>query len=433
MFDFTIWMVNWQRVRGTRCFELKLKDSGEIVAQGSQHIVCMDVRTQRPASPPEDTINNFRLDEPRVFPFERFPKVAPSETAFVSQRVVEWQDLDALEHVNNAMYVTYAEEAAALLLRHLDGVSILELFHGPTLAFKDFGARFLARTFGYLLRQRGDHATILVATSGDTGSAVAQAFAGLAAARVVLLYPAGRVSPLQELQLTAVPENVVSLRVEGTFDDCQAMVKRAFADPALAGVRLSSANSINIGRLLPQSVYYVYAYAKLAYAGMTEKAVFAVPSGNFGDMMGAVLAQQMGLPLRRVVIATNANDEVPRFLATGEYRKIEPSRVCLSNAMNVGHPSNLARLVDLYGGWMDETGTVKQPPDLARLQRDLYAVSISDEETRALILEAARHEFAHAGYAATSMENVARRGGNVARRDVRRGHRDGKWNCHVVS
>jgi len=164
--------------------------------------------------------------------------------------------------------------------------------------------------------------------------------------------------------------------VDGKFDDCQALVKRAFADPDLRGLNLSSANSINIGRLLPQSVYYVFAASRLADVAGGERVVFSVPSGNFGDLMGGVLAMRAGLPVARFVVATNANDEVPRFLATGRYEKVEPSRVCISNAMNVGHPSNLARLVSLYGGHMDETGVLRVAPDMEALGRDFFAVSI---------------------------------------------------------
>ncbi len=197
--------------------------------------------------------------------------------------------------------------------------------------------------------------------------------------------PAEEVSTRQRKQMTTIGANVTTIGIDGKFDDCQAMVKRAFADPDLAAVRLTSANSINIGRLLPQSVYYFYAYAKLARAAACEPIIFSVPSGNFGDMMGAVFAREMGLPVKRIVVATNANDEVPEFLRTGHYRKISPSRVCIANAMNVGHPSNLARLVDVYGGWMDETGTLRETPDLGRMRKDLYATSISDDKTRATI------------------------------------------------
>jgi threonine synthase len=275
-------------------------------------------------------------------------------------------------------------------LEHVrDRTYVLRLDRGPTASFKDFAARMMARWMGQLIAGSGERElVILTATSGDTGSAVAHAYHGVPGVQIVVLFPVAEVSHRQRKQMTTLGGNVLTIGIDGKFDDCQAMVKRAFADPDLAALRLSSANSINIGRLLPQSVYFVYAYARLAYEGGTEKAVFSIPSGNFGDMMGAVLAQQMGLPLRRIIVATNANDEVPRFLATGEYRKIEPSRVCISNAMNVGHPSNLARLVDAYGGWLDEQGVLREAPDLERMRRDIYAVSISDEETRAAIRRA---------------------------------------------
>jgi threonine synthase len=188
--------------------------------------------------------------------------------------------------------------------------------------------------------------------------------------------------------MTTIGGNVTTIAVDGQFDDCQAMVKQAFADPALRHLRLTSANSINIGRLLPQAVYYIYAWVNLPAGPPAEPIIVCVPSGNFGDMMGAVIASRMGLPIARLVIATNANDEVPLFLASGRYEKISPSRVCISNAMNVGHPSNLARLVDAYGGWMDEAGGLREPPDLAAMRRDLYAVSIADETTRATIRSA---------------------------------------------
>jgi threonine synthase len=264
---------------------------------------------------------------------------------------------------------------------------LMRLDQGPTASFKDFAARMMARWMGAFLAEERDDLVILTATSGDTGSAVAHAYHGVDRVQSVVLFPMAEVSDRQRRQMTTLGGNVTVFAVDGKFDDCQAMVKRAFADPDLAGLRLSSANSINIGRLLPQSVYYVYAYVRLADVGTREPVVFSVPSGNFGDMMGAVLAARMGLPISRIVIATNANDEVPRFFATGRYEKIVPSRVCISNAMNVGHPSNLARLVGAYGGWMDETGALREPPDLARLRRDFFAVSISDDETRTTIHE----------------------------------------------
>ena len=265
---------------------------------------------------------------------------------------------------------------------------LMRLDRGPTASFKDFAARMMARWMSVLMGEGRGDLVILTATSGDTGSAVAHAYHGVSRVQSVVLFPIAEVSNRQRKQMTTLGGNVATFGVDGKFDDCQAMVKRAFADPELSDLRMSSANSINIGRLLPQSVYYVYAYVRLADVRAMEPMVFAVPSGNFGDMMGAVLAVRMGLPVSRIVIATNANDEVPKFFATGRYEKIVPSRDCISNAMNVGHPSNLARLVDAYGGWMDESGAMREMPDMERLRHDFHAVSISDDETRATIRSA---------------------------------------------
>jgi len=187
--------------------------------------------------------------------------------------------------------------------------------------------------------------------------------------------------------MTTLRDNIRSVAIDGKFDDCQAMVKQAFADPALSHIPLSSANSINIGRLLPQSVYYFYAASRLArWHGQDARAtlepiVFSIPSGNFGDMMGAVVARQMGLPLRKIIASVNDNDAFPKFLQSGVYEKISPSRNSVSNAMNVGHPSNLARLVAVYGGQMDETGMIHRQPDLAAMRRDLFSSSVSDPRT----------------------------------------------------
>jgi threonine synthase len=185
--------------------------------------------------------------------------------------------------------------------------------------------------------------------------------------------------------MTTLGRNITALSVEGKFDDCQAMVKQAFADDELKHMNLSSANSINIGRLIPQSIYYFYSYLKLRE--YPEKIVFSIPSGNFGNMMGCVLAKTMGLPVQKIVAAVNENDEVPSFLDTGRYGKIEPSRNCLSNAMNVGHPSNLARLITIYGGEMDEKGNVHSTPDMEKLKQDIYSIPITDEDTKATMRE----------------------------------------------
>lgn len=268
----------------------------------------------------------------------------------------------------------------------MERVHCLRLDCGPTASFKDFAARMMARLFGRFLRETGRRVTILTATSGDTGSAVAHAFHNVPGVRVLVLFPFAEVSPRQRKLMTTLGGNVRTIAVDGKFDDCQAMVKRAFADPALKHIPLSSANSINIGRLLPQSVYYFFAAARVAAPG--EPVVFSVPSGNFGDMMGAVIARLMGLPVKKILAPVNDNDAFPRFLATGRYQKIVPSRNSLSNAMNVGHPSNLARLVDVYGGWMDETGHLHRDPDLAAMRRDLFSSSVSDERTRAALRHA---------------------------------------------
>jgi threonine synthase len=243
----------------------------------------------------------------------------------------------------------------------------------------------MARLMGRFLQEDGKQLTILTATSGDTGSAVAHAFHNVPGIRVIVLFPIDEVSVSQRKLMTTLRDNIRTVAIDGKFDDCQAMVKQAFADPALKHIPLSSANSINIGRLLPQSVYYFYAASRLAKPG--EPIVFSIPSGNFGDMMGCVVAKQMGLPVKKIVAAVNDNDAFPKFLVTGDYRKVVPSRNSVSNAMNVGHPSNLARLVAVYGGRMDETGKIHRQPDLAAMRRDLYSESISDDRTRATIKE----------------------------------------------
>lgn len=262
---------------------------------------------------------------------------------------------------------------------------IMRLDQGPTASFKDFAARMMARMMRYFLKAEDTDLVILTATSGDTGSAVAHAFHNVDRIRLVVLFPKTEVSDRQRKQMTTLGGNVTVVGIDGKFDDCQALVKQAFADFSLRNIRFSSANSINIGRLLPQSVYYFYAYAKLQEQG--ENCVFSIPSGNFGDMCGGMLALRMGLPMEKAIIATNANDEFPTFLRTGLYRKIVPSKVCISNAMNVGHPSNLPRLVSLYGGQMDENGKVIKYPDSGAMQREMFATSISDDETRKTIAD----------------------------------------------
>lgn len=259
---------------------------------------------------------------------------------------------------------------------------LLRLDQGPTASFKDFAARMMARLMSHC-RPEGERLNILVATSGDTGSAVGEAYKGVCGIDVTILYPADEVSLMQKKQLDTIGGNVRALCVNGKFDDCQNLVKEAFADRELARFNLSSANSINFGRILPQIVYYVYAYAQLA--GADEEVLFSVPSGNFGDALGCEYARRMGLPVAKLIMPTNENDEFPLYLETGRYTKVSPSRACISNAMNVGHPSNLARFFELYGGTVDRAGVVHRYPDLAEMRRRIFSVSVTDEQTRRTI------------------------------------------------
>src|SRR4051812_41724449 len=228
-----------------------------------------------------------------------------------------------------------------------DNTFVLELFHGPSLAFKDFGARFMSRVMAYFLKDGEQLLDVLVATSGDTGGAVALGFLGVPNTRVTILYPKGKVSQIQELQLTTNGQNIRAIEVDGTFDDCQALVKQAFTDAELnEKFRLTSANSINIARLIPQTFYYFNAYAQALKQGK-NKVVFSVPSGNFGNIGAGLLAWKMGLPVEQFIAATNANDAVPEFLKTGVYQP-KPSVATLSNAMDVGNPSNWVRIADMF-------------------------------------------------------------------------------------
>jgi threonine synthase len=261
-----------------------------------------------------------------------------------------------------------------------NGIWIMRLDRGPTASFKDFAARMMARLMQFYSAGKERRLVILVATSGDTGSAIASAYHGLPGVEVVILFPINEVSENQRRQMTTLGGNITVLAVNGKFDDCQRFVKEAFADSVLSSIQFTSANSINIGRLLPQAVYYFYAWSRLA-PSVEDGLSFAVPSGNFGNLMGGLIAKRMGLPVKRFVVATNSNDEFPRYLATGRYKPIMPSLNCISNAMNVGHPSNLARIISLYGGTMDERGVVGREPDLEILKKDICSFSVSDSET----------------------------------------------------
>lgn len=249
-----------------------------------------------------------------------------------------------------------------------EGIAALELFHGPTMAFKDVGARFMALSLGYFFRNSDNEVTVLVATSGDTGGAVAKGFLGVPGVNVVILYPDGKVSDIQERQLTTLGQNIHALKVSGTFDDCQRMVKRAFVDETLsAAVQLTSANSINVARWLPQMLYYLMAYRQKG--APSGDLVFSVPSGNFGNICAGMVAQKMGLPVTHFVASTNVNDTVPRFMISSEYHP-RPSTATISNAMDVGDPSNFIRILELYGH------------NFEVLQQNLSSYSFNDEETR---------------------------------------------------
>lgn len=249
-----------------------------------------------------------------------------------------------------------------------DHVYALELFHGPTLAFKDFGARFMSQLLGYFARQQDKEIVILVATSGDTGSAVANGFLGVKGTRVVVLYPSGKVSEVQEKQFTTLGQNITALEVDGTFDDCQRLVKLAFQDEELRSeFFLTSANSINIARLIPQSFYYFQTFAQLK--DRSKPVVFSVPSGNFGNVTGGLLAKRMGLPIEHFIVSTNINDIVPEYLRTRSFEP-RPSKQTISNAMDVGNPSNFTRMIDLYGHSYEA------------LAKDVSGYAFTDVETR---------------------------------------------------
>jgi len=263
---------------------------------------------------------------------------------------------------------------------------IMHLDQGPTASFKDFAARMMGRLMQYFLKKENRRLLILTATSGDTGSAIANAFYELENIKVVILYPEKEVTDRQRKQMTTLHKNIQIIALRGKFDDCQSTVKRAFADKELGYLSLSSANSINIGRLLPQSIYYIYTCAKLCKE-KNDEIIFSVPSGNFGNLMGGLISLKMGLPVKRFVVSTNENDEVPVYLKTGKYNTIAPSVNCISSAMNVGHPSNMARIVALYNGIMDDKGIIHKEPDLDRIRNDMFAVSINDIKTKQTIKE----------------------------------------------
>jgi threonine synthase len=298
------------------------------------------------------------LEEFRALPFTEvcFRVVKPFAAPEVPEEVL-WQ------------IVSEAINFPVKLVSLSPGLHILELFHGPTLAFKDFGARFMARLMGYFVRGETRQLTVLVATSGDTGSAVAHGFLGVPGIRVVILYPSKRISEAQEKQFTTLGENITALEVSGTFDDCQRLVKQAFTDAELnKRAFLTSANSINIGRLLPQMFYHVAAYRQLPVASVPL--IVSVPSGNFGNLTAGIFAKRIGLPVTRFIASTNANDVVPEYLRSGEFRP-RPAQQTYSNAMDVGSPNNFPRLLDLCRGRLEY------------VQREIWGHGATDAETLA--------------------------------------------------
>ena len=280
---------------------------------------------------------------------------------------------EALKHI---VYDTLAFDVPVV---HVDGnIYSLELYHGPTLAFKDVGARFMARVLGWFIQnEKKEMVNVLVATSGDTGSAVANGFLGVEGIHVYVLYPKGKVSAIQEVQFTTLGQNITALEVDGVFDDCQRLVKSAFMDEELNGhMRLTSANSINVARFLPQAFYYFYAYAQMKREGKADELVICVPSGNFGNICAGLFAQRMGLPIKRFVAANNDNDIFYQYLQTGDYAP-RPSVQTIANAMDVGDPSNFARIIDLYAHSHEEicsriSGTTYSDEQIADTVAEVY-------------------------------------------------------------
>lgn len=284
---------------------------------------------------------------PKEF-FDNIEKMSFQEIAYTVACAFFGEDVDLdslLDIVNDTLSFDCPVEKVK------DNIYTLELFHGPTLAFKDVGARFMARLLQYFIRLEGknEQVNVLVATSGDTGSAVANGFLGVDGIHVYVLYPKGKVSPIQECQFTTLGKNITAIEVDGVFDDCQALVKNAFMDAELnQHMMLTSANSINVARFLPQAFYYFNAYARMKALGKADNLVMCVPSGNFGNICAALFGHEMGLPVKRFIAANNANDIFFKYLQTGRYEP-KPSKQTLANAMDVGDPSNFARIYDLYG------------------------------------------------------------------------------------
>ena len=316
---------------------------------------------------------------PKVF-FDNIEKLSFQEIAYTVADAFFGEDVEA-EALRNIVYDTLPFDCPVVEIK--PNIYTLELFHGPTLAFKDVGARFMARLLQYFIsRESRQLVNVLVATSGDTGSAVANGFLGVDGIRVFVLYPKGKVSKIQESQFTTLGNNITAIEVDGVFDDCQALVKNAFMDAELnAHMKLTSANSINVARFLPQSFYYFNAYARMKALGKADELVMCVPSGNFGNICSALFGHRMGLPVKRFIAANNANDIFYQFLQTGVYNP-KPSIQTLANAMDVGDPSNFARIYDLYGG------------SHAKICEVISGATYSDEQIR----QTMRQCYAETGY-----------------------------------
>lgn len=313
----------------------------------------------------------FMPETIKTLPQSFFDKIADlsfQEIAYTVAEAFFGEDIEA-DTLKKIVYETLNFDTPLI---HVDGnIYSLELYHGPTLAFKDVGGRFMARLLAYFIQKQGQKdVKVLVATSGDTGSAVANGFLGVEGIHVYVLYPKGKVSPIQECQFTTLGQNITAIEVDGTFDDCQALVKTAFLDDELnKKLNLTSANSINVARFLPQSFYYFNAYAQLVKQGKNKDIVFCVPSGNFGNITAGLIAKRMGLPIKRFIAANNKNDIFLQYLQTGVYTP-RPSVQTIANAMDVGDPSNFARVLDLYNCSHDA------------IKAEISGVSYSDEQIR---------------------------------------------------
>ena len=325
---------------------------------------------------------------PKVF-FDNIHEMSFQQIAYNVASAFFGEDIDQ-DALQDIVYDTLSFDCPVTKVK--DNIYSLELFHGPTLAFKDVGARFMARLLQYFIRMegKGEQVNVLVATSGDTGSAVANGFLGVDGIRVYVLYPKGKVSPIQECQFTTLGKNITAIEVDGVFDDCQALVKNAFMDEELNSLmKLTSANSINVARFLPQAFYYFNAYARMKALGKADQFVMCVPSGNFGNICSALFGHQMGLPIKRFIAANNANDIVFKYLQTGKYEP-KASVQTLANAMDVGDPSNFARIINLYS----LNNKLSDEATHHRITNLISGATYSDEQIR----ETMRQCYADTGY-----------------------------------